>query len=190
MLDNVARARTYIKKSNPIQYFAEWFVEKDLENWISKEDLYNEYVNLCMELEKTPAASNIFSKEVRRFLPYIMEYRKSFEDSKGKKRRVQGWKGIRVLTEKINKQSFDPESAFQNQCFGCGAILHNEWYEHDKKRFCRKCHQNLGARKKKTKCKNFRLKEDQPFCEWLQSFLADSKKCNSSECDGFEEASE
>ena len=97
----------YIKKSNPIQYFAGWFVEKDLENWISKADLYTEYVNLCMKLDKTPTANNVFSKEVRRYLPYIMEYKKvfttkEFGKKKPKKHRITGWKGIRVLTDKIN----------------------------------------------------------------------------------------
>ena len=36
----------------------------------------------------------------------------------------------------------------------------------------------------KRKCKNLKIFEDHPFCEWLQSFLADPKQCNN-ECDGW-----
>jgi hypothetical protein len=37
----------------------------------------------------------------------------------------------------------------------------------------------------KPKCKNLTLKEDQSFCEWLQSFLADPKQCGP-DCEGWE----
>jgi len=144
---------TYIQKSNPIQFFAEFFIEQELSEWISKGELYNEYVKLCVNLKRTPAASNIFSKEVRRFLPYIMEYKKSIKIDEGneeKTRRVPGWKGIRVLTEEIQEfnGTFDCETAFQNQCFDCGKVLRLEWYTHGSKRFCRNCHQKIEAQKK------------------------------------------
>ena len=142
------KRETYIKKSNPIQYFAEWFVEKDLEAWISKAGLYNEYVNLCMKLEKTPTASNVFSKEARRFLPYIMEYKKTLTGSdSSKKHRVTGWKGIRVLTEKINNLSKEtgPDSLVQFQCVDCGKKLgkHEFFTGTDNKKRCKDCNLNF-----------------------------------------------
>ena len=149
----------YIKKSNPIHYFAEWFVDRDLEAWISKTDLYTEYVNLCVKLEKIPVASNVFSKEVRRYLPYIMEYKKSISNSIGlykssneattnERKRIPGWKGIRVLSDKINEIGSDEKIAFQNKCDDCGNILQLEWYPHDNSRLCRRCHLKLEEQKK------------------------------------------
>jgi len=41
---------------------------------------------------------------------------------------------------------------------------------------------------KKT-CKHLTEKDGEPFCTWLQSFVADLKNCNSSSCDGWEASS-
>jgi len=167
------KRRLYIKKSNPIHYFAEWFVEKNIESWISKGDLYDEYVALCVKLERTPSDSSVFSKQVRRFLPYIMEYKKTIYEGLGKSQkkvgRIPGWKGIRVLTDKINNYGENKdviESAFENLCFDCKKTLGNEWYPHGKERFCRKCHLKLEA-----------LKNKKPYICFEQSkFTADSKE--------------
>lgn len=154
------KRETYIKKSDPVQYFAEWFVEKDLGNWISKVELYNEYVNLCMKLGRTPTASNVFSREVRRFLPYIMEYKKKID-----KKRVTGWKGIRVLTDKIanldktqktldqnHKKPVTPD-AFQIHCFDCGVVLQpHEVYSYGGNRFCRECRLKIENQEEKKYC--------------------------------------
>jgi hypothetical protein len=79
----------YIRNANPIQYFAEKRVEKDTASQITKEDLYSHYVDLCEELEKIPKANNVFSREVRRFLPYISE-------SKIEGGTIKVWNGIKV----------------------------------------------------------------------------------------------
>jgi hypothetical protein len=72
-------------------------VEKDVENWITKAELYDHYVSLCEKLKEIPCANNWFSKEVRRFLPYTKEGWQSVEDIKTKV-----WRGIRVKTSQLN----------------------------------------------------------------------------------------
>ena len=147
----------YIKKSNPIQYFAEWFVEKELNVWISKDDLYNGYISLCVKLVKTPVDSAVFSKQVRRFLPYMLEHKKTIYEGIGKNKkkigRIPGWKGISVLTDKISKigETVDIDGAFQIHCFDCGKSLNkNEVCTWNCKPYCQECRMKIEAQKKKT----------------------------------------
>jgi P4 family phage/plasmid primase-like protien len=91
------------------------------------------------------------------------------------------------------KSKIDIDEAFkQLQCFDCRRILteNTPYTQYEGKPICFTCFNKIEAQKKKPKCKNLTFKEDQPFCEWLQSFLADPKQCSSEECDGYtEEAS-
>lgn len=87
----------YIKRSNPVQYFAVCYVEKDTEGWITKSDFYNYYTQLCESLGAIPQASNKFTMNVRRYLPYTYEGQKTIN---GVKTRI--WRGIRVKTDTID----------------------------------------------------------------------------------------
>ena len=60
-----------------------------------------------------------------------------------------------------------------------------EHKELDDKPVCDKRFKENQELRKKTQCINLTTKEGQPFCKWLQSFLADPKQC-SSNCDGWE----
>jgi len=91
------RRLEYIKKSDPIQYFSLQYVEKDTELWITKAQLYDHYVTLCTELNVIPKANNVFSREVRRFLPYV--YEGLSPKRRGSESREKIWRGIRVKTE-------------------------------------------------------------------------------------------
>lgn len=86
----------YMKKSNPIQYFAKIFVEKDVNSYISKAELYNHYVTLCEKLKTTPRANNTFSSQIKRYLPYTDERTHRENDQ-----RIKVWYGIKVKLKEL-----------------------------------------------------------------------------------------
>jgi len=98
----------YMRKSNPIQYFAKIFVEKDIYSWISKADLYNHYVTLCEKMKTTPRANNTFSSQIRRYLPYTDE-RKIKVDNE----RTKVWYGIKVKLKELEAFS-TPQSNLED----------------------------------------------------------------------------
>jgi len=80
-----------------------------------------------------------------------------------------------------------PQKTFYTHCSFCREILPNqsEHKELDGKPVCDLCFNKIEAQKKKPQCKNLTIKEGQPFCKWLESFLADPKQCGP-DCDGWE----
>lgn len=87
----------YMKRSNPVQYFAVCYVEKDPDGWITKSEFYDYYTRLCESLGAIPQASNKFTMNVRRYLPYTYEGQKTIS---GVKTRI--WRGIRVKTDTMD----------------------------------------------------------------------------------------
>jgi len=99
-------------------------------------------------------------------------------------------------TKTGSKSKNKPEkNRFQNsplilQCFDCRRTLTEEtpYTQYEGKPICFTCFNKIEAqKKKKSQCKNLTFKEDQPFCEWLQSFLAKPEQC-SKKCEGWKEA--
>ena len=87
----------YMRESNPVQYFATGFVDKKRDSWITKGQVYDAYVSLCVKLDKIPVANTWFSREVRRFLPYTYEGQQTIG---GVKTKV--WRGIKVKNELLD----------------------------------------------------------------------------------------
>jgi Zn ribbon nucleic-acid-binding protein len=85
------------------------------------------------------------------------------------------------------QQNSIAESAFYTHCSLCKQKLPNveQHKKLDGKPVCDTCFKKHKPPKKQPQCKNLTTKEDQPFCTWLQSFLADPKQCNPN-CDGWE----
>ena len=91
------RKMTYIRKSDPVQYFALQFIEKAIGQTITNPQLYEYYTRLCFALEVTPIANAWFSRNVRRFLPYSLQRNDTID---GVKTRV--WHGIRVKLKELD----------------------------------------------------------------------------------------
>lgn len=94
------RRMEYIRRSDPVQYFAIKFVERAPDQWLTKAQLYDHYVHMCKILGVTPIANTWFSRNVRRFLPYVYE---GDERIDGLKTKV--WRGIRVKMAELNAES-------------------------------------------------------------------------------------
>jgi P4 family phage/plasmid primase-like protien len=90
----------YMKKSDPIQYFCRLFVKEELENVVTKENVYNYYVKLCHAINHKPTSSNWFSQSFKRSIPFAEDT--SCRDDDGKKHRV--WRGISIDLELLNKE--------------------------------------------------------------------------------------
>ncbi|MBW2672038.1 MAG: hypothetical protein JRD89_01315 [Deltaproteobacteria bacterium] len=103
------RAEEWIRASNPVQYFATQFIEmsQNMLSYITKSDLYKRYVQLCHAMGRRPIASNKFSMEIKRYLPYIDEGMKEVEvkDKKGKKKttKIRVWYGIQVKLKELSE---------------------------------------------------------------------------------------
>jgi P4 family phage/plasmid primase-like protien len=102
------RQDDYVRKSNPIQYFALHYVEQaeSVQIIVKKEELYKSYVQLCNALNQRPRASNTFSNQVKRFLPYIDEGSRDIPDGSKKKKKTtktRVWFGIRIKKEILTK---------------------------------------------------------------------------------------
>ena len=104
------RAEIYIQESNPVLYFITQFVEEapSMLERLEKGILYKNYVKLCHALGRRPIASNKFSAEIPRYLPYIDDG--DFDKIVGKTkkgkprtRKTRVWYGIRLRTEALTQ---------------------------------------------------------------------------------------
>jgi len=93
-----------------------------------------------------------------------------------------------TINASLQSSSSRIDEAFTTTCFLCHKLLPEDLSGCtylDGKPVHISCFNKLEAQKKKPQCKHLTTKEDQPFCNWLQSFLADPKQCGS-DCEGFE----
>ncbi len=98
-----------------------------------------------------------------------------------------------VIDETKRKKPISPnliDEAFSNTCCSCGepiALLSNLSNINGKPAH-KKCVRDFEAgRKKPQRCKHLTTQDSQPYCEWLQSLLANKSLCTV-KCDGYEEA--
>lgn len=105
------------------------------------------------------------------------------KDDSGNNKKINTPQGVTTHQKNI-------ENAFYTHCSLCKNPLPNveQHKKLDGKPVCDTCFKKHQLPKKKPQCKNLTFKEDQPFCKWIQSFLADPKQCGS-DCDGWEAAS-
>jgi len=93
------RRLSYMLESNQIQYFAVNYVSIDTnpEHYVTNEDLYRFYVFMCRNLDKTPKASNVFSREFRRWISYAYQGATTISG-----RKVKVWRGLTVDVNKLD----------------------------------------------------------------------------------------
>jgi len=89
----------YMREANPIQYFAEIYLEQDVDpdHFITNHEMYNYYIAVCRSINKTPKSPNVFSRELRRFATYADTGMATVGDS-----RVKVWRGVRVNWGKMD----------------------------------------------------------------------------------------
>lgn len=105
------RAEKWIKESNPAQYFVTKFIEMSPNtfDFITKDDMYQKYVQMCHAMGRIPLHSNTFSMEIKKFLPYIDEGMKNFEqpkekgEKKAKKIKKRVWRGVLIKTNELKE---------------------------------------------------------------------------------------
>jgi len=90
------RTEEYILESNPAQYFLQNYVVmgEDLSSFLPKDVLYTVYVDWCRLSGFMPCESNYFSRQGKRFLPYIREGKPRVDG-----KQVKSWYGIEVKEE-------------------------------------------------------------------------------------------
>lgn len=92
------RKLDYIKRSDPVHYFALTYIQQntDPEYYITKSQLYDNYVYMCRCLDLIPTSSNWFSQNVKRYVPYLDE---------GWVDKDKVWRGISVKFDKLTDLS-------------------------------------------------------------------------------------
>jgi len=90
----------YTLQANPIQFFAENFLEQTLdpEAYITNQELYSHYVAICHALKKLPTSSNVFSREVRRYATYAQPGWASVDGKQNK-----AWRGVKIRWDVLDK---------------------------------------------------------------------------------------
>ena len=88
----------YIKRSDPAHYFGITYMVQNTspENYITKSQLYDNYVFMCRALDVIPTSPNWFSQNIKRYVTYLDE---GWVD----KDRV--WRGASVDLDNLNKLS-------------------------------------------------------------------------------------
>jgi len=84
----------YIHFSDPVAGFAADCIVEDVDGIISKDDLYQEYVDYCREHNFGPVMNSVFSKMLKIVVPSIRGGRSSLEGA-----RTTVWYGVRIKTE-------------------------------------------------------------------------------------------
>ena len=92
------RKTDYIKRSDPVHYFALTYLSQntDPEYYVTKSQLYDNYVFMCRALNLTPTSSNWFSQNVKRYVPFLDE---------GWVDKDKVWRGIAVKMDELNEIS-------------------------------------------------------------------------------------
>lgn len=88
----------FVLKSDPIKAFIHYQIVDDSNAEVSKSDVYEAYVNLCKEKKLRPLANNVFSREIKKSLPFIRE---------GRTGKERFWKGIRLNVDKPHRITND-----------------------------------------------------------------------------------
>ncbi len=105
-----SRSKSYVLASNPAQFFINSFVEMsdNTLNYIAKDELYKRYAKATQKLGRRPLASNKFSMEITRYLPYVDEGMKELLRSekqgakpKDKAENIRVWYGIRLRASEL-----------------------------------------------------------------------------------------
>jgi len=93
------RKMSYMLESNQIQYFAVTYVSIDTnpDHYVTNEDLYRFYEYMCRQINKTPKASNVFSREIRRWVSYAYQ-----GQTKIAKKSTKVWRGLTVDVNKLD----------------------------------------------------------------------------------------
>ncbi len=82
----------YVRRSDPLQYFATKFLEHDIHALpIEKSEVYEWYMQLCHSLKKIPVNDVWFAKRLRRVVPYINEAQITVGE-----RRPRVWTGLKI----------------------------------------------------------------------------------------------
>jgi len=90
----------YRRISDPVQYFAHYFLEQEIDaEPIPKPVMYNYYCDLCRGLNKTAVNDAWFHKQLKRYVSYIGESQPRDGD-----RRIRVWHGVRVNLERLGRE--------------------------------------------------------------------------------------
>lgn len=93
------RKLEYMREANNIQYFAELYATQTLdpEIYITNEEMYRYYCFMCNYIRKMPKSSNVFSRELRRYITYADQTQTAI---KGKQTKV--WRGVVINLVKLH----------------------------------------------------------------------------------------
>jgi len=90
---SLEEVREFMQKgSNPISEFATTYIVKDIESEITKEKLYKAYLEFCKFFDYPTKDSNVFSRQVKQYLPIGFD-----EGQSRKKKSKRVWRGIRCI---------------------------------------------------------------------------------------------
>lgn len=94
------RKKAYLKESDPIHYFAEYYVEQCLEydTYYTNEELYKHYVFMCRKLGKLPKANNVFPRQFYRLCTYAEPTQTSID-----KKQTKIVRGIKIKIYQLEK---------------------------------------------------------------------------------------
>ena len=88
------RKMDYMKRSNTVKYFLAKYVTQNLDEdyYITKSNLYQNYVYMCHGLKAVPKSDNWFSRLMKRLVPYVVE---------GWEGKTTLWRGIKVMLTEL-----------------------------------------------------------------------------------------
>ena len=96
---------------DPVFIFIETHIDRDIEGELTKEEVYNKYLEFCRENDYPRLVSNQFSQKFKPLAPWGIE-----EGQSRKKGRKKTWKGIKFKTQTENsKISIDYETIEQQE---------------------------------------------------------------------------
>jgi len=95
--------QNYVKKSSPVQWFVENYIETVIDFTERKSDVYEAYVKMCRdELDRNPLPSNVFSMHFKRYCP-ASEGKTTIDDQT-----VRVWRDISLKGERM-KDRFEAQ---------------------------------------------------------------------------------
>jgi putative DNA primase/helicase len=84
---------------DPIFLFIETKIERDIESELTKEEVYNGYLEFCREHDYPKVASNQFSQKFKQLAPWGID-----EGQSRKKGRKKTWKGVKFKKQTENEK--------------------------------------------------------------------------------------
>jgi putative DNA primase/helicase len=83
-------SRFLAERQNPVFIFIELFIERDPDGEITKNEVYNKYLEFCRKNNYPTTASNQFSQKFKQYAPF------GFDEGQSRKKGLKKtWKGIR-----------------------------------------------------------------------------------------------